>query len=266
MLGSPGQANHAAANAFLDALAYERQAQGLPALSINWGIISEVGTATKRPVSEWAKARGIEPLTPQQVLTVLEYLFSQSLVQIGVVPINWSKFSEDTLVWPFLTDFCQATQSQVQSQPLAESTDFLQQLEVTPLGQRHQLLIDHVRLQVAKVLGFDSLAAVNLQQGFFDLGMDSLTAVELRNLLQISLRRELPSTVAFNYPTVAACVDYLEREILDWQPPLVERLTESDIDDEKTLALIAVEQLHGDQVEASIAQELAELERLLRKS
>ncbi|OLP20306.1 hypothetical protein BST81_00780 [Leptolyngbya sp. 'hensonii'] len=262
LLGSAGQANHAAANAFLDALAYERRSQGLPGLSINWGLWSEVGAAMKFETGTAWKNRGIQPMTPQQGLAVMAYLLPQPDVQVGAFGINWAEFLERTPPAVFLENF-QSETEQEQGQDLPIS--FLQQLEAAPDQQRHELLLTHVRSQIAKVLALKSVESMSIQQGFFDLGMDSLTSVELRNSLQGSLRCELPSTLAFDYPTIEKLVDYLATEILSLNPPsdlaveqkqLIENL-------DLGLALTEIEQLSEAEVEAEIAKELAELNDIL---
>ncbi|MCL2934744.1 MAG: alpha/beta fold hydrolase, partial [Trichodesmium sp. MAG_R03] len=88
-------------------------------------------------------------------------------------------------------------------------SDFLLKLEATPANERRLLLVAHVRRQVANVLGISHPESIAMDTGFFDLGMDSLTSVELRNKLQSSLKCSVPSTLAFNYPTLEVLVEYL---------------------------------------------------------
>ncbi|MBL8164704.1 MAG: SDR family NAD(P)-dependent oxidoreductase, partial [Anaerolineae bacterium] len=92
LLGSSGQGNHAAANAFMDALAYHRQASGLPALSINWGAWSEIGAAAERNVAGRASEQGMGTISPADGLTILDRLMRGDAPQIGVTPMDWPKF------------------------------------------------------------------------------------------------------------------------------------------------------------------------------
>lgn len=236
LLGSAGQANHAAANAFLDVLAHYRRTQGLPGLSINWGAVAEVGAAAKRQAGERLRAQGIGTIAPQQVLEVLEQLFSQTSAQVGVVPINWSQFREESVAWSFLADFQQASE-----QLSKQCSEFLQQLGAAPTKKRRSLLLAYVCSQVAKVLGLNPSQLIDLQQGFFELGMDSLTSVELRNRLQTSLACKLPSTVAFDYPTVEALVDYLIQEVLTLEFSSKSGVESQEVD-EKTKLLAELSQ------------------------
>lgn len=94
LFGSPGQANHVAANTFLDAFAEYRRSEGLPGLSINWGVWSDIGAAAKRQVAGRMKERGVGTITPAAGIDILEYLLTQSVSQVGVAPIDWSVFSQ----------------------------------------------------------------------------------------------------------------------------------------------------------------------------
>ncbi|MBE9224387.1 SDR family NAD(P)-dependent oxidoreductase [Phormidium sp. LEGE 05292] len=207
ILGYVGTANYAAANAFLDTLAHYRRSLNLPALSINWGPWSQVGMVAKldnREV-ERMQTRGINPLAPKQALAVLQQLLNQSSAQVTVLAMDWSKYiSQSTNVSAFFANFTSA-------KPMQKS-EFLAQLEATKNGG-YQLVIDRVTEQVSQVLG-RKLSTPELEQGFFDLGMDSLTAVELRNRLQKSFACSLPATLSFDYPNVKVLADYIAKDIL----------------------------------------------------
>ncbi|AFY75730.1 polyketide synthase family protein [Pleurocapsa sp. PCC 7327] len=214
LLGAPGQGNYAAANAFLDALAHYRRSLGLPGLSINWGAWGEAGMAASLGERERERmaAQGIEPIPLAQGLQVLGNLLAGSAAQVGVLPVNWSKFLQrfpEGVMSSFLESFGVASE-----QPATQQTAFLQQLESAPVSDRRNLLINHVRSQVAKVLRLSEPDRIDIQQGLSDLGLDSLMSVELRNHLQTSLGCSIPTTLAFDYPTVEALTDYLAKEVM----------------------------------------------------
>ncbi len=210
LLGSPGQGNHSAANGFLDGLAHYRRTMGLPGLSIHWGAVSQVGEAAERGADVRVSKQGMGAISPVQVLESLELLMSGSDVEVGVVPIEWSWWQERVAQWRFLVDW----QETLKTTSKTSNSEFILKLESTAPNRRKSLLEEHIRLQVALVLGISNPKSISLETGFFDLGMDSLTSVELRNKLQASLERSLPSSLAFNYSTINKLVDYLAKELL----------------------------------------------------
>jgi acyl transferase domain-containing protein/protein-L-isoaspartate O-methyltransferase len=219
LLGSQAQANHAAANTFLDTLASYRQAQGLVGLSINWGAWSEIGAAAKRQAGERMVTKGMGTISPQQGLQILEQLFSQSTPQVGVAPINWSQFW--LTQWansPFFFHF----KSTAAPTAAKRSIAFLEQFKSVTAKERRTYLITHIQSQVTNVLGLDASQPIEVQQGFFNMGIDSLTAIELRNRLQTSLECSLPSTILFTYPTIGELVEYLIQEVFAFNNDLNE--------------------------------------------
>lgn len=218
LLGNGGQANHAAANAFLDALAHYRHAQGLPALSINWGAWSEIGAAADRNIAAQLAHEGIDMIAPEQGIATLAALLNsttqQPMAQVGVIPMVWSRYlSPDRSVPPFLRQF---RDDAVLSVPVQSA-----QQQLRDAADPYAVLTDIVLDLVTQTLGWSSSAEVGLEQGFFELGMDSLMSLELRRRLQRELDCELPSTLTFAYPSVKAVVDYLAGDVLSLQPPAV---------------------------------------------
>ena len=198
LLGNAGQANHASANAFLDALAHHRRARGLPALSINWGAWSEVGAAAQR-TALLQRLEGV--ISPAQGLAVLHHVMSGTAAQVGVVPLDRQRRVREGVLF-----------SELALVETNQQTGFLAQLAAAPPHAKRGLLAEHVCHTVAKVLGLRG--AVPRTEGFFDLGMDSLTSVELRNRLQKTLGCELQSSVTFDYPTIAALTGHLAAQLL----------------------------------------------------
>ncbi|NEO73738.1 KR domain-containing protein, partial [Moorena sp. SIO3H5] len=187
LLGSPGQGNYCAANAFLDTLAHYRRGMGLTGLSIHWGAVSQVGVAATRGVDVRAQEKGMGVLAPAQLLESLELLMSGSGVEVGVVPIDWSMWQKQAEKSLFLAECVNKASDSSLSQP-----EFLQQLEAAVPSERQELLVAYVRLLVAKVLGISDSHSIGLEQGFFDLGMDSLASLELRNSLQTEIGVNIP--------------------------------------------------------------------------
>jgi len=206
MIGSRGQANYAAANAYMDALMHYRRALGLPGLSINWSAWSGEGMAAN--VETRMTSIGIDLIDPRSALDTLGRLMRSNAAQIGVIPADWSKllpamFDEPP---PFFANFITAKSEQRER--------IVPLLEKTPREARRQRLETHIRELVVSVMGHDGFASGDDDPSFFELGMDSLMSLDLRNRLQAELDRTLPSTVALEYPAVRDLVDYLIADVL----------------------------------------------------
>ncbi|MCU1503452.1 MAG: hypothetical protein JWM12_2806 [Ilumatobacteraceae bacterium] len=218
LLGSRGQANHAAANSFLDALAASRRAHGLSGLSINWGGWSDVGSVETHGVRERLDATGAGVMTPAQGLAALGALMEQGRPQVAVIPIDWPAFlrqfaggTRPALLSELARESARATPAGRTAAPsAAPATPVLrEQLLAAPAGQQRQLLLDFVGAHVAVVLGLPSAENIDERGPLHELGLDSLMAVELRNMLGIGLGTDLPATLVFDHPTVEALATYL---------------------------------------------------------
>ena len=209
LLGSPGQANHAAANAFLDALAHARRAAGLPALSINWGAWSQVGAASKRALDARAGLEALRTIAPEEGLAVLEQLLRRQDAQVGAVPLDWSLMRQRHGQLMFIQDFVQTPEFSRE-----RASAFLEELRKALPQERRALVLAHVQSQVATVLDVSPPSRISADQGFFELGLDSLTSIELRNRLQNSFACRLPTTLVFDYPNIHAFVDHLCRRVI----------------------------------------------------
>jgi NADP-dependent 3-hydroxy acid dehydrogenase YdfG len=226
-LGSAGQANHAAANAFLDALAQFRRGQGLPGLSIGWGAWSDIGAAAARGVDQAAAERGIGAIVPEHGMDLLEMLVSQASAHVIVSPIEWPRYlaSLDGSIPPLLSDF----RSDLADRPRvsrggagreATPDPVLRDLETAVPAARRGMLIDFVGRTVARVLGRQGEGDLDPRRPLNEMGLDSLLAVELRNHLGVSLglSRVLPATLVFACPTIEAVVDHLEERLVPPSP------------------------------------------------
>ncbi|HRI63721.1 MAG TPA: SDR family NAD(P)-dependent oxidoreductase [Polyangium sp.] len=197
-MGGPGQANYAAANAFLDALAHHRRAHGLAAISIAWGPWIQPGGMTAHlTASDRARMKrlGVESLPVREGLR----LFDAAM-----------RCDEPSLVAARLTV------STARAQPtdgVAANDGALasrrQQLASLPDTQREHTLLDLVRQEVASVLGHVALENIEPGRPLQELGLDSLMAVELRNRLAAIMNQRLPATLLFNHPTPQALARHM---------------------------------------------------------
>jgi acyl carrier protein len=223
MLGSLGQANHAAANAYLDALARYRRARGLPALSINWGPWAQIGAAAERGIDQRGIDQGLSAISPDEGLRILEQLLTRRVIEAGVMKVNWLAYTQRTgkSIAPALKEVVkvramashQSSSAAGQTKPVLP--DLRSRLNAAPPHRQRDVLAEGVREMAGRTLGLPP-AQVNDEAPLSSLGLDSLMAVELRNQLGSALRleRPLPATLVFDYPTVAAITDYLSGEVL----------------------------------------------------
>jgi acyl transferase domain-containing protein/NADPH:quinone reductase-like Zn-dependent oxidoreductase/SAM-dependent methyltransferase/acyl carrier protein len=225
VLGAPGQSNHAAANAVLDGLAHYRRARGLPALSINWGAWADIGAAAERNVARRIGKRGVGDLSVEEGLGVLERLLTLNPAQACVIRADWPRVSaslDSAAERPFLERLAKAPPDAVSAAPsLSMALGAVSDVASASPEKRAGLLMSLVRRQVGEVLGAANPDALPDQQPFRDMGLDSLMSLELRTRLKktLSLDAPLPATMAFDYPSIAAVVDYLMTDVYGWSAP-----------------------------------------------
>lgn len=202
LLGSAGQANYAAANAFLDALAHTRQTMNLPGLSINWGPWRQ-GLANQSKVRHRMHLEGMDAIALPTGLAVLEQMLLQSSPQVGVLPIDWTQWQTQkgpSLFWAALIPL---------AQKVKRPQSLRQTLEGTAAEERPFILMDYIRVEVSKLIGIQPSALADPTVGLMEVGMDSLSVVELRNNLQTALGCALSSTLIYDYPTLAQLTNQL---------------------------------------------------------
>jgi acyl carrier protein len=213
VLGNRGQANHAGANAFLDAFAYYRRAQGLPALSINWGAWAEIGAAANlvRQNQQQMAAAGQGVISPALGIAALAQVMGGGATQVVVLPTTWEKFlAAFNAQSPFLSNFAIHRAAPTLA-PSPTVTSLRAELAVAPPAQRRQRLLTHLQNQAAAILGMQQLPAIKV--GLTEMGLDSLMAIELRKRLEKSLEMALPSTIVFTYPTIDELQQFLAQEL-----------------------------------------------------
>ena len=218
LVGTAGQANYAAANAFLDALAYYRRGHGLPCVSINWGPWAEAGMAASlsRPVHARWEAQGLETLAINDGLEILEQMLRQDKAQLAVLTIDPPKFAKHVarINARILSRVASEGPARTNiSMAPAEPSGVARQIEAAPPGERRQILWQHVRDQALGVLGLDPSHPLPPDQPLSELGLDSLMALDLTKALSKSLGRRIPPTLLFNHPTVEAITGHLAEDL-----------------------------------------------------
>ena len=182
LLGSPGQGNYAAANQFLDALAYARRARGLPALSINWGSWSDVGMAASLGEQHRRRlaAAGMRSIPPDEGVQLLTALMHDAVSpQVAVLPLDLDRLKGRI---PALLSELVMTSDAASTQELA--TGIIDRLRDAPVGERQEMVESMIEEQVLRVLAADASYRPDWQRTLVELGMDSLMAIELRNRIR----------------------------------------------------------------------------------
>jgi acyl carrier protein len=202
IFGNPAQGNYSAANAFLDALTHHRHALGLPALTINWGVLGGEGyVARNERVAEFLARQGTTEISPAEVVSILESALVAGDSQIAAVRVDWAKWRQ----------FFRG----MQQNPLLErifasieapdaggvSSDWSRKIESAPADQRESVIADAVREVVGSVLRVKPDSLRN-DQPLTDLGLDSLMGVEIENSLEAAIGVALPPTSLMRARTI----------------------------------------------------------------
>ncbi|WP_101897483.1 type I polyketide synthase [Embleya scabrispora] len=262
VLGGPGQANYAAANTFLDALAARRQAGGLPAVSVAWGLWGAASGMTghlgRRDLARMRRS-GIVAMTAEQGLGLLDAALRTAQASSAAVRFDLGALrtaaEQGTLPVPLRALARAPLRRAVTAEAHAEPA-LAGQLAGRSRAERERILVDLVRRHSALVLGHASMDAISSERGFLESGFDSLTMVELRNRLGVATGLRLPTTVTFDCPTPRALARFLD-EALDPVPesapaPLLGELarfeaafaeTPPDADDERESVLRRLREL-----------------------
>ncbi|MDB1090389.1 type I polyketide synthase, partial [Streptomyces sp. ACA25] len=230
-VGSPGQGNYAAANAFLDALAAHRRALGLPGTSIAWGPWSDGMAGGLDRVDTARLARGgVAPLPPADGLALFDAACAapDSLTVAARLDLPVLR-AQDGLLPSILRGLVPAPARRTAA--AARTGDFADRVAALPDADRRRAAVELVRESAAAVLGHDSSDAVAADRAFQQLGFDSLTAVELRNRLGVATGLRLAATVTFDHPTPAALAAHLLAEALGTGRPVLPVTTTAPVDE-----------------------------------
>jgi acyl transferase domain-containing protein/acyl carrier protein len=206
VLAQTGEANYAAANAGLDALAQDRKARGQRALSIAWGVWQETGFARGEAGERVARElgrQGIHGFSPERGRALFDFLRGWPTAHVAVLPIDWAAFRRAR----------QGRGSALYQRLAGGSGPGPERPGGAPagVGDARRAVEAAVIDAVAQVLKL-APGRIERSRALGSLGLTSLLAMELRNRLEAALGRSLPASLAFNYPTVAALVEHLAGE------------------------------------------------------
>ncbi|MEU8270283.1 type I polyketide synthase [Sphaerisporangium sp. NPDC049002] len=219
-LGGPGQANYAAANAYLDALAHHRHVRGLPALSLAWGLWEEgsgmTGSLTTTDLRRMSRS-GLRPLTTESGLALFDGALSTGDPFLLLTEFDGAALAaavREGTVPPLLRGLVRAPARRTAGAAAPAGTaSFAERLAGLTGEARHGLLLDLVRGHVAATLGHADPGGVDVRRAFKEIGFDSLSAVELRNRLNTATGLRLPSSLIFDHPTPEAVALHLNATV-----------------------------------------------------
>ncbi len=216
-IGNPGQANYAAANAFLDAFAQRRQAAGLSGQALGWGLWEqEKGSGMGGELDEVALKRlrrvGIIPLSNEKGLELFDA--ARQIDEAAIVPVHLDltalrRFAKAGVLPPLLRRLVRTSGVGGRSR----ERSLARRLAAIPKAEWGDIVLQTLRSEVATVLGYDSAEMIDPQVEFKDLGFDSLAAVELYNRLCQTTSLRLPTTMGFDYPTPEALAGFLQEQM-----------------------------------------------------
>jgi phthiocerol/phenolphthiocerol synthesis type-I polyketide synthase C len=242
VLGSPGQGNYAAANAFLDGLAQYRRAKGLPGLSINWGPWAEVGMAARQDRGKNLAQRGMQSLEPSQGLAVLDRLLRLDVAQVGAFRVSarqWRQFYQLAGERPLLEALAREGST---AEPAARG-GAVRAAILAAEPERQQRLVEEY---LAGILGF-SADKLDMTQPLDQLGLDSLMAIELKNRVEVDLGVALTMGHFLQMPSMQGLANSI---LADLKP------AEADGDMDKIDEVLQqLENLSEDEVKALLADE-----------
>ncbi|MEU9032891.1 SDR family NAD(P)-dependent oxidoreductase, partial [Streptomyces sp. NPDC048383] len=246
-LGAAGQANYAAANTFLDALAHRRRAEGLPATALAWGLWAErsamTGDLADTDRERIARA-GVAALSSAEGLALMDT--ARTSGEATAVPMHLDlaalRQADASMVPPLLRGLVRpAARRAAADRGPAPADGLTERLLPLTAAERDRLLLATVRVQVAAVLGFPGPDAVDPGRAFKELGFDSLTAVELRNRLGSATGVRLPATLVFDYPTPNALAAFLRTELLgDLTAPTAPAVAGAQAVADEPIAIVAM--------------------------
>ena len=218
--GSAGQANYAAANAYLDALAYRRRAEGLPATAIAWGPWAGSGMAAVDVVADRLRRIGTPPMDPDLACAAMQAAVLGDHPAVVVADIDWARFVQPA-AGSKARSFLGLLAGELPAADTAIAPTGTDALAGLSGPERESKLTDIVRAQAAAVLGHDGPEGIEASRSFRENGFDSLTAVEFRNRLNAATGLRLPATLVFDFPTPGELARHLDGLLSGERPALV---------------------------------------------
>ncbi|WP_242432146.1 type I polyketide synthase, partial [Streptomyces avermitilis] len=219
--GSAGTGAYAAANAYLDGLAWNRRARGLVATSVSWGGWKATGMAADGTEEQLAR-RGVRAMEPALAIKALRQALEQDETALTVTDMDWARFTPGYTIArrrPLIEDIPEVARALSEDSEPAPDDGTDSALRQTLAGltapEQHDRLLELVRSEAATVLTHRTTDDITAGRPFRDLGFDSLTAMELRNRLNTATGLRLPATLVFDHPTPQRLAGHLHEKLFD---------------------------------------------------
>ena len=211
LIGTPGQSVYASANSFIDFVVGLRRKNDLAAKSVMWGPWKEFGMVAKNSGgSEVFESVGVKLFSTKQGLALLEQVMVSDVDTVLAFKTNWTNFREK---YPGAIDD-QLYNLLAPKRDVVRDTKFIHEVNKLPVEERYDKIFEFVNDALVKVLKVEDTRTIDPEQGFFEMGTDSLAAMELKQLIDNALHTTLPSTVIFNYSTLNQLVGHLVSDVL----------------------------------------------------
>lgn len=238
VVGNPGQANYVVANGYLDALAHDRRRRGLPALTVNWGALSDTGVVSRTEgLEDLLERAGIRAISSTTALAALEQLLAgQAPAQVGVFDVDWSQWAAVHPELASTQEFADLASATAEEDTVhAAIVEELLQLEAP---ERQALVQARIAEQIATVLKCPA-DRVDLQQSVTNLGVDSLMAVELAVLLKKEIGVEVTTVDLLGDQPISRLADQALRDLVTEEDELLEQI--DDMSEEELDRILAAE-------------------------
>ena len=220
LLGLNGGAHYAAASQYLDAMANHQRSAGVPVTSINWGAWDEMRSPTgeiRRIFRGGLTTGSIHPMSSSEALEAMATALASGLPQVAIAAIDWETFEtlhESRRPRPLTSRLGSASKRTAPLRAKEGAEDLRARLSAVSRNEQRDVLLAFVRAAVARVLGVRNPESIDPDKRLFDMGLDSLMSIDLKTRLELAVGDALPTTLTFNYPTIAALAEYLGQRML----------------------------------------------------
>ncbi|MBW4432010.1 MAG: SDR family NAD(P)-dependent oxidoreductase [Pelatocladus maniniholoensis HA4357-MV3] len=245
--GAKEQGLYDAVNHLMDALAHLRRLQALPATSLNWALLAGNGIVSQE-YEDWLKQIGLKKINLDKAFEAMDDIIGSGETQILLADVDWTQFKNIYQFQGKKPLLEKLGKSQVSAKYIQQLNSKRYFLEDIPPGERREKLLEYVGKQIGIILGIKQIP--DSEQGFIEMGIDSLLSIELKNRLEKGLEISLPATLIFDFPNMRQLTDYLIEQVFSWQV---------NTNVETTVDVVEVN-------EDLILQELADLEAFLGNS